>query len=252
MAHDQRIPVLPKNYRKIALCAIERAESPVVLVDGICTNDFSEAGPLTQRKIRSCKDFEIRDGESPILGFHDHPNEMWITGGYAVLAMYCQARGWLKIEKSDYNEIRLRLAQGLEDAASAQEAAECISLDNAYEILQHDEWDVIETLLPRRRDAGAKYDKLFAAFDFWDYWCFAAEHDFVPEEWPTQDEWPVLARSIASDLRADRDISHPDLCSRGPGYLFTVDHQRPSSIRRGKVLAAWAIIAALAIWLILL
>ncbi len=100
MTHVQWIPVLPKNYRRIALYAIENAESPVVLVNGKQEVGFSESGPLTQRKIRGCRDFEIRDGEAPILGFHDHPKEMWITEDYAALATHCQAEGWLKIERS--------------------------------------------------------------------------------------------------------------------------------------------------------
>ena len=100
MAHVQLIPVSPKNYRRIALYAIEQAEAPIVLVDGKCTNDFSDSGPLTQRKMRRYISFEIRDGASPILGFHDHPREMWIAENYAMLATYCQAQGWLKIEKS--------------------------------------------------------------------------------------------------------------------------------------------------------
>lgn len=100
MARVQWIPVLPKNYRRIALYAIEQAESPVVLVDGKRTDDFSELGPLTQKKIRNCRDFEIHDGNASILGFHDHPREMWITEDYATLAMHCQAQGWLKIQGS--------------------------------------------------------------------------------------------------------------------------------------------------------
>jgi hypothetical protein len=178
---------------------------------------------------------------------------MWITENYRDLAMYCHSQGWLNIEKGDYNDIRFRPAKGLERAASAQEAEDRISLNNAYEALRRDEWYLIETLLPRRRDVGSEYDKLFAAFDFWDYWVFAADHDFIQEEWPAQDDWPVLARSIATDLRADRDISDPNLRERGPGFLFRTDRQRPSFIlqpRRTIVLAVWAIIAALAIWLV--
>jgi hypothetical protein len=100
MADFQLIPVWPKNYRRIALYAIEQAEAPIVLVDGKRTNDFSDSGPLTQRKMRRYINFEIRDGESAILGFHDHPREMWIAENYAALARYCQAQGWLKFETS--------------------------------------------------------------------------------------------------------------------------------------------------------
>lgn len=92
------IPVLPKNYRRIALYAIGLAEKPLVLVDRREVRDFSESGPLTQAGIRSCRDFEIRDGEAPILGFHDHPREMWVDMRYRALAEHCAAQGWLKLE----------------------------------------------------------------------------------------------------------------------------------------------------------
>ncbi len=98
MARDKWIPVLPKNYRNIALHAISVATIPVVLMDRKPIVDFSEHGPLTQHGIRSCIDFEIRNGAEPILGFHDHPNEMWVTAPYAFVAEHCGNEGWLKIE----------------------------------------------------------------------------------------------------------------------------------------------------------
>jgi len=91
-------PVRPKNYRQIALFAISRAASPVVLMDRTSVEDFSEAGPVTQKGIRRCRDFEIRDGVTSILGFHDHPDEMWVAESYAAIADHCAAQGWLKIQ----------------------------------------------------------------------------------------------------------------------------------------------------------
>src|SRR5256885_1722284 len=76
---EKWIPVRPKNYRRIALYAIEHAAKPVVLMNRREVSDFSESGPLTQKGIRPCLDFEIRDGTVPILGFHDHPDQMWIV-----------------------------------------------------------------------------------------------------------------------------------------------------------------------------
>jgi hypothetical protein len=61
-------------------------------------SDFSESGPITQRSIAACRDFEIRDGSTPILGFHDHPSEMWVSKTYEVVAKDCAEAGWLKIE----------------------------------------------------------------------------------------------------------------------------------------------------------
>ena len=86
MTDTRWIPVLPKNYRSIAI------------VNKKLVTDFTESGPLTQKKIRSFKDFEIRDGLIPILGFHDHPNEMWIDERYKNLAEHCEKQGWLEIE----------------------------------------------------------------------------------------------------------------------------------------------------------
>jgi hypothetical protein len=98
LAKVRWIPVLPKNYRSIALYAIESASEPVLLINRKREDDFSESGPLTQKGIRNLRNFEIRDGETPILGFHDHPNEMWVTEDYEALAHYCEEKGWLKIQ----------------------------------------------------------------------------------------------------------------------------------------------------------
>src|SRR5689334_20765618 len=96
---DKLIPVLPKNYRKIALYAIQVARNPVVVMDRKQVSDFSEAWPLTQRGIRHCRNFEVRDGSTPILGFHDHPDQMWVAGQYIHIAQHCADKGWLKIQR---------------------------------------------------------------------------------------------------------------------------------------------------------
>ena len=92
------IPVLPKNYRAIALEAIDKAYAPRVFFNKQEIHDFSEAGFLTQKEIRNCIDFEIRDGGIPILGFHDHPSQMWISESYKNFAIACEESGWLKVE----------------------------------------------------------------------------------------------------------------------------------------------------------
>jgi hypothetical protein len=78
--------------------AIELAENPVVLVNGIRITDFSSTGPLVRKKFNTFIDFEVRDGTSPIVGFHDHPREMWIDEAYADFAVYCSNQRWLKIQ----------------------------------------------------------------------------------------------------------------------------------------------------------
>ena len=92
------IPVRPKNYRRIALYAISLADNPVVLMNRKRVADFSEAGRVTQKGIRDCIDFEVRDGDTPILGFHDHPDEMWVAETYRTVAEHCAAEGWMKIQ----------------------------------------------------------------------------------------------------------------------------------------------------------
>lgn len=92
------IPVLPKNYRSICLHAIEIASEPCVVLDNKKVTDFSERGRLTQKGIRSCNNLEIRDRGVGILGFHDHPNEMWINENYQDFANYCADQGWLEVQ----------------------------------------------------------------------------------------------------------------------------------------------------------
>jgi len=92
------IPVLPKNYRSICLRAIEVATDPRVLLDNQLITDFSEQGKLTQKGIRSCINFEVQDGNVGIVGFHDHPEEMWVNANYQNFASYCEQQGWLHIE----------------------------------------------------------------------------------------------------------------------------------------------------------
>ncbi len=95
---ERWIAVRPKNYRRIALFAIRAAADPVVLMDRKRVKNFTISGRVTQKGIRACRDFEIRDGSFPILGFHDHPDEMWIASEYRALAEHCAEEGWLKIQ----------------------------------------------------------------------------------------------------------------------------------------------------------
>lgn len=92
------IPVLPTNYRSICLHAIEIASDPCVVVNNDVITDFSERGKLTQKGIRNFNNFEIRDRDVGIVGFHDHPNEMWINENYQDFANYCERQGWLQIQ----------------------------------------------------------------------------------------------------------------------------------------------------------
>ena len=92
------IPVLPKNYRSIVLYAINSLENPEVLLDGKKVVDFTDQGPLTQASLSKCRNLEVRDGKEGVLGFHDHPREMWVSEVYRYIAIHCAEQGWLKIE----------------------------------------------------------------------------------------------------------------------------------------------------------
>jgi len=93
------ISVLPKNYRCILLHAIELATDPKVIMDKQVITDFSEQGKLTRKNILNCINFEILDGDTGILGFHDHPDEMWISGNFQDFAIFCEQQGWLYMQK---------------------------------------------------------------------------------------------------------------------------------------------------------
>ena len=92
------IPVFPSNYRSIFLRAIEIAVDPKVFFDKQLITDFSEQGKLTHKGIRACINFEVRDGKVGIVGFHDHPEQMWVNENYQNFATYCEQQGWLRIE----------------------------------------------------------------------------------------------------------------------------------------------------------
>ena len=98
MGKVKLIPVLPKNYRSISLRAIDVANDPHVFMDQTEVFDFTDRGNLTQQGISSCANFEIKDGSVGIVGFHDHPNQMWVNKEYEVFANECQSQGWLIIE----------------------------------------------------------------------------------------------------------------------------------------------------------
>ena len=70
----------------------------------------------------------------------------------------------------------------------------------------------VERELPR--GAAPQLGRLRVALTFWDGWIDARNR-----EWPTggnihKEEWPILARSVASDLAQHRDISDPRVGAR--------------------------------------
>ena len=96
------IAVLPKHYRAIVLEVLASFPDATVWVEEQRCDDFSEAGPLTQRGIAGLRNFEIRTESAPILGFHDHPREMWIDSEFRDLAERLDNLGHLKIERGGW------------------------------------------------------------------------------------------------------------------------------------------------------
>ena len=94
-----------------------------------------------------------------------------------------------------YDKLRERLASHLEMAAEAQEAGNLPAIETGF--------DVLDEVLPRGE--GPEYDKLHIAFHFWDGWIDARNHDWQYYKGIGEQDWPQLARLIASDLRADRE-----------------------------------------------
>ncbi|MFL5614910.1 MAG: hypothetical protein ACJ796_14700 [Gemmatimonadaceae bacterium] len=55
--------------------------------------------------------------------------------------------------------------------------------------------------------------RLHIALAFWDGWIDARNNGW-PREIIKEDDWPTLARSVADDLAADRDISNKTVLAR--------------------------------------
>ena len=110
-----------------------------------------------------------------------------------------------------YSEARDHLVSQLERIANAHELGRYGDIEL--------EFDELDALVPR--GMGPEFGKLLTALTFWDSWIDAANHEWQYYPAISRDDWPLLARRIAADLRADREISDPlllenfDLTKRG-------------------------------------
>src|SRR5215213_3954894 len=97
----------------------------------------------------------------------------------------------------NYMEARDSLVSNLRLDADAHEADQFDAVGRRFDWLEH--------RFPR--GTAPELNKLHIALTFWDGWVHSRNHG-----WPVGpiavDEWPQLARSVADDLAADRDISH--------------------------------------------
>ena len=66
--------------------------------------------------------------------------------------------------------------------------------------------DVYGEVLPLE---GNKARRIAIAFNFWDGWCDASNHEWRYYNRIAINEWPILARHIAEKLRHGEDASDP-------------------------------------------
>ena len=102
-----------------------------------------------------------------------------------------------------YAGIRDALVVHLREDADTHEAERFDAIGRRF--------DGVERLFSR--GAGEELGPLVVALAFWDGWIDARNHG-----WPNGPialgDWPELARGVASDLEADRDIAAPLVLAR--------------------------------------
>lgn len=108
-----------------------------------------------------------------------------------------------RIQLLTYAEARDALVRELRADADHHEAGKHDSIGRRF--------DAIEHRFPTGTDP--ELGRLHIALTFWDGWIDARNNG-----WPRgpigPDEWPALARQVAEDLEADREISVPIVCAR--------------------------------------
>lgn len=121
----------------------------------------------------------------------------------------------------NYAEARDALVTHLCQDAEAHEAENYDAIGRRF--------DAIEYHFPR--GTAPELGRLHIALAFWDGWVHARNHG-----WPggpiALAEWPQLARAVAADLRADRDVADPDVLA----HFDLVAHPRLNE--RVQILAA--------------
>lgn len=70
-------------------------------------------------------------------------------------------------------------------------------------------FDEVDQKLPRK--SGPEFGKLLLALEFWSGWLDSAEHDWFFYEPIHENDWPILALAIVSDLEADQEPTDPVL-----------------------------------------
>jgi hypothetical protein len=96
-----------------------------------------------------------------------------------------------------YDAARLALADALRRDADAHEQGRFDEIGRRF--------DALERVFPR--ESGPEITKLHVALTFWDAWIEARNLGWQATARIKADEWPALARDIAADLIAGRDIT---------------------------------------------
>jgi hypothetical protein len=121
----------------------------------------------------------------------------------------------------NYQEARDALVMQLRQDATAHDAEKYDAVGRRFDALEH--------RFPRGTEP--ELGRLHIALTFWDGWVHARNHGWPPG--PIRiDEWPKLARAIADELAADRDITDAKVLT----YFNLVAH--PHLNERVQILAA--------------
>ena len=96
-----------------------------------------------------------------------------------------------------YDEVKTLLIQNLERAAENHDAGRYTKISEQF--------DHVDGALPRID--SAEFLRLYIALSFWDGWIDASNHAWRYYPGIEKKDWPILAKRIVADLRADKDIT---------------------------------------------
>ena len=120
--------------------------------------------------------------------------------------MLAHAIAWAPMRGPTYDATRQAMVDGLTDDATEHDAGRYAEVGRQFASVRR-----------RMPDDCAETTKLYTALRFWSGWMQARD-----ASWPTFEdsseirvaEWPQLARTIASDLALDRELSSPRIRGR--------------------------------------
>ncbi len=125
--------------------------------------------------------------------------------------------------QAQYTMLREQLAEALLRAAEHHETGRFDAIEEGYKALESE----------LRQHGDAHFQKLHCALNFWDGWIFAHGTGWVEHQQFPRDAWPALARSVAADLLADREISEPRV-------RFEFDLTATLQLPKGSLRNPWA------------